>query len=140
MTQVGRQPFPNAEEHRRLSAIKERVDAASARPQQYGAIADAMTGVVTKAQHHEPMVQPPGYGAPQRDAIASIVDGVVEQVIDTIRELQTQLKALEDQVLVSSAAAKVTLNTQVEVCAAVREETEHMREIIDGIAKKVLRL
>lgn len=85
-------------------------------------------------------VLPPGYGEPQRDAIASIVDGVVQEVIDSIKALQSRLTALEDQVLVSAAAAKDTLNKQVEVCSRVREQTAQISGVVDEIAQKVLRL
>jgi len=85
-------------------------------------------------------VEAPGFGGPQRDAIASIVDGVVSDVIANIQALQKQLKALEDHVLVSAANAKAALTAQVEVCARVREETANIGEIVKDIAQKALRV
>lgn len=125
MLHTARQPFPNRDEHARLAAISEQIDAAGARP------------TVPAAPQ---MVQPPSYGGPQRDAINSLVDGVVRDVCETIDALTKQLDALKSQVLVSADTAKRTLHEQVEVCARVRDEAENIREIIDEVAQKVLRI
>lgn len=120
---LARQPFPNEQERARLEAI-ERIDQAANRP----------------AIVPPPQVQPPEYGGPQRDAINSLVDGVVRDVIENIAALRKQLTALEQQVLVSSAAAKATLNEQVNVCARVTEETARIGDIMDQVAQRILRL
>ena len=100
---------------------------------------DQVAGVATISPPAK-QVEPPGYGVPQRDAIASIVDGVVRDVIENIKALQAELAKLEDQVLVSAAAAKDALNKQVEVCSRVREQTDSIRGTVDQIAQTVLRI
>lgn len=118
---AARQPFPNEQERKALEQI------------------DAEIAHVT-AIPPPPQVIAPGFGEPQRDAIAALIDDHVRGVVESIAALKKQLNALEQQVLVSSAAAKDTLNQQVNVCATVNTEVERIAEIIDEIAQKVLRL
>ncbi|WP_445215497.1 hypothetical protein ACKWRH_23750 [Bradyrhizobium sp. Pa8] len=115
------------ESHRdHLAAIRDRIDAAAdlkcAEPVAAGSVA------------------PPGYGAPQRDAISSVVDNVVQTVCLQIAELRGQLDALEQHLLVSGAAAKDTLNQQVTVCMEVNEQAKQLAATIGGIAERVVRL
>lgn len=118
---------PLTESHRdHLAAIRDRIDAAA------------------EGEHPEPVaaasVTPPAYGAPQRDAISSVVDNVVQTVCLQIAELRAQLDTLEQQLLVSGAAAKDTLNQQVTVCLEVNEQTKQLAGIIGSIAERVVRL
>jgi hypothetical protein len=88
----------------------------------------------------QPMVSPPTYGSPQRDAINSLIDKVVGDVCERIDALEKQLHALKQQVLVGGAAAKCTLQEQVEVCLRVNEEVSRLGDTIDETAQRVLRL
>lgn len=83
--------------------------------------------------------KPPGYGEPQRDAINSVVDQVVRDVTEKIHALHKQLDALEQQVLEGAAGAKSTLTEQISVCIRVNDEINHMREVVDEIARRVTR-
>ncbi|QOZ68853.1 hypothetical protein [Bradyrhizobium arachidis] len=103
-----------------LAAIRDRIDAAA------------------QLKPAEP-VAPPAYGAPQRDAISSVVDNVVQTVCLQIAELRVQLDTLEKQLLMSGAAAKDTLNQQVAVCMEVNEQAKQLASIIGSIAERVVR-
>ena len=94
----------------------------------------------TAAPPVQPMVQPPSPGAPQRDAINALIDKVVGDVCEQIDGLEKQLHALKQQVLVGGAAAKGTLQEQVEVCLRVNDEVSRIGDTIDEVAQRVLRL
>lgn len=109
-----------------LAAIRDRIDAA----------AQLKPAELVSAAN----VAPPAYGAPQRDAISSVVDNVVQTVCLQIAELRAQLDTLERQLLMSGAAAKDTLNQQVTVCMEVNEQAKQLAAVIGGIAERVVRL
>jgi hypothetical protein len=77
---------------------------------------------------------PPGYGDPQRDAINSVVDNVVQDISRKIDDLRKQLDALEQQVLVGAAKSKLALHGQIQVCVRVNDEITHMGAVIEEIA------
>ncbi|MBR0741201.1 hypothetical protein JQ581_30140 [Bradyrhizobium liaoningense] len=126
---AGRPAYPDEieRERERIATMRERVDSAAERPRPVAVAAS-------------PQVQPPVYGAPQRDAISSVVDNVVQTVCAQITELRAQLDVLENQLLVSGAAAKDTLNQQVAVCMEVNEQTKHLAAIIGEVKQRVMRL
>jgi hypothetical protein len=82
-------------------------------------------------------IAPPQYGVAQRDAINSVVDHLVHDVIENIATLKKRLSALEQQVLSSGAEAKATLTAQITVCSRVREQCHQIGEVIDEISQKV---
>lgn len=82
----------------------------------------------------------PEYGGPQRDAINSVVDNLVHDVIEQIASLKKQLDRMEQQVLNSGAAAKETLTSQIMVCSRVRGQCHQIGEMIADISQKVTTL
>lgn len=120
---AARQPFPNADELDSLA--RDKLDEIAGRPQ------------LTPPPPQVPM---PSTGAPQRDAIAALVDQHVVEVGARIDGLIAQLQAMKQHVLVGSAAAKQTLNSHVDVCQHVDRETDRISTIVDELAQKVLRL
>ncbi|QOG21350.1 hypothetical protein [Bradyrhizobium sp. SEMIA] len=123
-----RQSFPHSNNRDRLARIREEVEQSASRLYPQPAPAPA------------PMVQPPAYGAPQRDAINALVDKVVSEVCDRIAELKKQLDALQQQVLVGGAATKVSLNEQIDACMRVHDETNRIGAAVSEIADRMLRL
>lgn len=87
-----------------------------------------------------PQVPVPQYGAPQRDAIAALVDDHVQDVCERIDGLIKQLDAMKQQVLVGSATAKQVLNEHIGICLSVNDETDRISDVIDTLAKKAMRL
>lgn len=84
----------------------------------------------------EPRQQVPGYGAPQRDAIASVIDGIVGDICKDINELRMTLDDIEKQVLASAADAKHRLNEHVAVCVSVKDEIRHMQRVVEDIKSR----
>lgn len=83
------------------------------------------------------LVRPPAFGSPQRDAINSLIDKVVSDVCEHIAELEKRLEELRQQVLVGAAAAKATLQEQVEVCLRVNDEAVRIGDTIRDITQRV---
>lgn len=77
----------------------------------------------------------PSYGGPQRDAIASVVDGIVGDICSKIEALRKMLDVIEQQVLQSAAKSKHSLNDHVATCVRLNDEITHTREVIDEIAE-----
>lgn len=80
----------------------------------------------------------PSYGGPQRDAINSVVDGIVGDICTKIGTLRHTLDDLEQQVLEGAATAKHALQDHVQVCIRVNDEVERTRIVIDDIKAHAL--
>ncbi|MCW2218804.1 hypothetical protein M2232_002336 [Bradyrhizobium japonicum] len=129
MDAYARQSHTHSNERDRIAALRDEIERSATRI--YPAHPPAP---------QQPMVQPPTYGAPQRDAINSLVDKVVGDVCDRIVELKKQLDALQQQILVGGAATKVTLNEQIDACMRVNDETTRIGDAVGEIADRLLRL
>lgn len=68
----------------------------------------------------------PAQGEPQRDAINSIVDGIVQDVVAKITELRRQLDEMEQAVIESAATSKARLQAQVLICIKASEEVNRV--------------
>lgn len=79
-------------------------------------------------------LRPPSYGGPQRDAINSVVDGVVNDICAKIAELRKQLDAIEQQVLESAADTKHHLQDHVSICVRINDEITHMKDVVAEIS------
>ncbi|MGX1171255.1 uncharacterized small protein (DUF1192 family) [Bradyrhizobium sp. USDA 372] len=130
MDAPARQSFTHSNERDRLAALRDEIDRSATR----------LHGARPLPVQPQPMVQPPAYGAPQRDAINALVDKVVSEVCERIAELKKQLDALQQQVLVGGAATKVTLNEQIDACMRVHDETNRIGDAVSEIADRLLRL
>lgn len=75
-------------------------------------------------------VTPPTYGGPQRDAINSVVDGIIGDICGRIGDLRKTLDDIEHQVLQSAAKSKHALNEHVSVCVRINDEIRHMQEVV----------
>jgi Mg2+ and Co2+ transporter CorA len=78
----------------------------------------------------------PSYGAPQRDAINSVIDGIVSDLCKDIGELRRTLDDIEQQVLEGAAKAKEHLTDQVRVCVSVKDEISHMKRVVADIKER----
>jgi hypothetical protein len=76
---------------------------------------------------------PSPYGTAQRDAIASVIDGIVQELCRDINELRFTLDEIEKQILHSATDAKAKLNEHVGVSMCVRDEIAHMRRVVEDI-------
>jgi hypothetical protein len=83
-----------------------------------------------------PAIQPPDFGASQRQAIAAIADDLTGDLNDQIGQLHKRLDELEQIVLKITADAKSKLSEAVTVCAGVKDEVEHIGEIISEIGRR----
>jgi hypothetical protein len=72
----------------------------------------------------------PAKGEPQRDAINSIVDGIVQDVVAKIADLRSQLDALEQAVIESAATSKARLQAQVLICIKANEEVNRIASAV----------
>lgn len=79
-------------------------------------------------------ILPPSYGQPQRDAINSVVDNIVQDISQKIEALRKQLDDIEQQVLTGAAKAKGLLHDHILVCVRINDEITHMREVVGEIA------
>lgn len=82
-------------------------------------------------------IRPPSYGGPQRDAINSVVDGIVGDLCGKIGELRKTLDTIEQQVLEGAAGAKKSLQDHILVCVRVNDEITHMQEVVEDIKASV---
>jgi hypothetical protein len=80
-------------------------------------------------------LKPPTYGGPQRDAINSVVDGIIGDICEKVVELRKLLDQIEQQVLQSAAKSKHTLNEHVALCIKINDEVMHAREVITDLAE-----
>lgn len=78
----------------------------------------------------------PSYGGPQRDAINSVIDGLVSDICSDIGELRHTLDDIEQQVLEGAANAKQRLNEQVQICVSVKDEITHMNRVVADIQER----
>ena len=78
----------------------------------------------------------PTYGAPQRDAINSVIDGIVSDICSDISKLRHTLDDIEQQVLEGAAHAKARLNDQVQICVSVKDEITHMTRVVADIQER----
>lgn len=78
----------------------------------------------------------PSYGGPQRDAINSVIDGIVADICSDIGKLRHTLDDIEQQVLEGAAAAKTRLNDQVQICVSVKDEIAHMSRVVADIQER----
>ena len=86
---------------------------------------DRLTGIITPVSKAAP-----AYGEPQRDAINSIVDGILQDLIGKIHELQRQLREIEQAAIESAAASKERLQDHVAVCIKATEEVNRLADVI----------
>jgi hypothetical protein len=77
--------------------------------------------------------QPPAFGAPQRDAIGSIVDGIADDFCHKINAVRQSLDHIKQEYLQSAANAKAILNGHVEVCVRLDDEIRHMQAAVADI-------
>jgi hypothetical protein len=83
-------------------------------------------------------IRPPAYGGPQRDAINSVVDGIVGDICNRIVDLRKMLDAIEQQVLESAAKSKAALNDHVGICVRINDEIRHMQTVIEELKADVV--
>jgi hypothetical protein len=81
-------------------------------------------------------IQRPTFGGPQRDAINSVVDGLVSEICADIGKLRITLDEVEQQVLEGAAHAKQRLNDQVQICVSVKDEITHMNRVVADIQER----
>ena len=75
----------------------------------------------------------PTYGGPQRDAINSVVDNIVQDITGKIAALRKTLDELEQLALEGAAGAKTRLNDHILVCVRVNDEVLHMQNVVAEI-------
>jgi len=78
-------------------------------------------------------LRPPTYGGPQRDAINSVIDNVVQDITGKVNELRKVLDDIEQRVLESAANSKKTLTDHISICVRVNDEIVHMREVVTDL-------
>lgn len=78
-------------------------------------------------------MRPPSYGSPQRDAIGSIVDGVITDICGKISELRHTLDDVEQQLLESGAGIKHGLHSHVTLCSKLNDEVARVQAAVEGI-------
>ena len=108
-----RPPFPNRSEIERL---RDQVDSAAHRRPAIAAVKETPP--------------PPAYGEPQRDAINSLVDGIVRDITEKISELRGKLDRIEQAVLEGAADTKARLQDHVRTCILINDEVVHMADVI----------
>lgn len=77
--------------------------------------------------------KPPEYGAPKREAIGSIVDGLVDDLCQRIGAIRKTLDEIEQQALQSAAGAKGSLNDHVAMCIRLNEEVNRTQAVVTEI-------
>ncbi|MEH2525817.1 MULTISPECIES: hypothetical protein [unclassified Bradyrhizobium] len=75
-------------------------------------------------------LKPPSYGQAQREAIASVVDSLTNDLCSRVGALRKQLDEIEQIVLERAANAKGALGDQVMLCVRLNDEITHNQEIV----------
>jgi hypothetical protein len=83
-----------------------------------------------------PQPAPPTYGAPQRDAIKSVMDGILGDICNNITELRRALDEIEGQVLQGIADAKHVLEKQIGVCSCIKDEIGHLKRTVAELRER----
>lgn len=96
-------------------------------------LADDLDAAAQRAPVPPSDIKAPAYGAPQRDAINSVVDNIVSDLCGKIGELRRTLDAIEQQILEGAAGAKAALQSQIAVCVRFNEELAHMQGAVEQI-------
>jgi predicted amino acid-binding ACT domain protein len=112
-----RLPFPNRTE---LERLRSEVDEAAHRRPLVAAVRETPAA--------------PAYGEPQRDAINSLVDGIVRDVTEKIADLRSKLDNIEQTVLEGAADTKAKLQDHVRTMIRINDEVVHMAEVIRDMA------
>jgi hypothetical protein len=81
------------------------------------------------------IVQGPAYGAPQRDAINSVIDGIAGNLCSEITALRKELDLIEQRALTSAAGEKHKLSEHVSDAAVLHDAVGRLREVISGLAQ-----
>jgi len=95
---------------------------------------EKLTGERTPLPVNE--LSPPGYGSPQRQAINSVIDGIVGDICKDIAAVRVLLDRLEQQVLEGATHAKAQLMEQIAVCVSVKDEIGHMQRVVGDISER----
>jgi hypothetical protein len=85
----------------------------------------------------KPGLKPPAYGEPQRDAIASVVDGIVTDLCAKIHELRAMLDSLEQRTITSAANSKGSLNDHVKRCGRLNDQLAAMRAVVEELGDDI---
>jgi hypothetical protein len=96
-----------------------------------------MTAVRQLMERNGGELKPPSYGEPQRNAIDSVVDGIVGDLCKKIGDLRKTLDDIEQQVLEGAAGAKRVLLDHILVCVRVNDEIVHMQDVVKEIGNTV---
>lgn len=107
-----------------LASLKDKIDTAGAGRLGAGGTAELRQEVV------------PSYGGPQRDAINSVIDGIVGDICGKIEALRKMLDQIEQEVLTSAGKSKHSLSEHVSVCTSINDEILHMREVIAELSER----
>lgn len=90
---------------------------------------------MAKSEHHEGngKLEPPAYGAPSRDAIKSVMDGLAGELGNRFGALRKRIDQLEHRMLSSAADAKIVLDGHVTICASIADEIGRIDAIVESM-------
>jgi len=75
-------------------------------------------------------LEPPAYGAAQREAIYSVVDSLTTDICSRVGKLRKQLDDIEQLVLEHAAKSKQGLDHQIVLCVRLSDEIDHTQNLI----------
>ncbi|MET3995002.1 hypothetical protein ABID65_006668 [Bradyrhizobium sp. S3.9.2] len=83
-------------------------------------------------------LQPPGYGMPQRDAAASMIDSLSDHICTAAKELHEEIDSIVQRALTRAAEQKHQLNEDFTFYAALHDEVDHVRAVVNGLKERGL--
>ena len=93
----------------------------------------------TRTEHipAKPEFQPPTFGAPQRDAIDSLIDNIAASLCQKIAELHAALDDIQQRLLETSNAVKAQLHEHVTLAEKLNDEVQHAARVLGDLKSQV---
>jgi len=97
---------------------------------------DSANPPISELPQRAAQVQPPTKSAATRDAVASIVDGVLADAGRSMAELRRALDSVEALTLENAAHIKGELQEHVDLSIRVLEESERVNALVDQLKRQ----
>lgn len=91
---------------------------------------------IDRAVTRQQDLTPPDYGSPTRQAIESVVNGLVSNLCVEIGKLRKELDLIEQRAISSASKSKHALTEHVLTCERINQEVGHMRDVITELTEQ----
>jgi DNA-binding FrmR family transcriptional regulator len=78
-------------------------------------------------------LQRPAFGSPRQQAVESLVNDLVDDIVKQLDAVRDTLDGIQQQVIESAAATKIALKSHVELGQKLNDEMTHTRKVVEEI-------